>query len=99
MNTSNIMTVTGEIPGSMLQVTLAHEHLYCDISLQSGKADNKVMDVPLVTAELAYFRTAGGSSIIETTPEGIGRNSSKLRTISEHSGVHIPLPSPKFPTT
>ena len=89
MNTSNIMTVTGEIPGSMLQVTLAHEHLYCDISLQSGKADNKVMDVPLVTAELAYFRTAGGSSIIETTPEGIGRNSSKLRTISEHSGVNI----------
>ena len=89
MSTSNIVTVTGEIAAGQLQVTLAHEHLYCDVSLQSGKADNKVMDIPLVTNELAYFRAAGGCSIIETTPEGIGRNAPKLRTISENTGVNI----------
>lgn len=43
MSASNIMTVTGEIHASQLQVTLAHEHLYCDVSLHSGQADNKVM--------------------------------------------------------
>lgn len=89
MSASNIVTVTGEISGDKLLTTLAHEHLYCDVSIQSGKADNQVMDVPLVIAELAYFRAAGGCSIIEMTPEGIGRNASKLQTISQHSGVNI----------
>ena len=89
MSASTIVTVLGEMPAAQLQVTLAHEHLYCDVSLQSGKADNKVMDIPLVTTELAYFRTAGGNSIIETTPEGIGRNAPKLRAISENTGVNI----------
>ena len=89
MSASNIVTVTGEISGAKLLTTLAHEHLYCDVSIQSGKADNQVMDVPLVIAELAYFRAAGGCSIIEMTPEGIGRNASKLQTISQHSGVNI----------
>ncbi len=84
-----IMAVTGQIPASQLQTTLAHEHLYCDVSLHSGKADNKVMDIPLVTAELTYFKDAGGCSIIETTPVGIGRNSPKLRKISENTGVNI----------
>ena len=37
--------------------------------------------------ELSEFRQAGGRSIIETTPEGIGRDAAKLRDISEASGV------------
>ena len=89
MGASNIMAVTGQIPASQLQTTLAHEHLYCDVSLHSGNGDNKVMDIPLLTAELAYFRASGGCSIIETTPVGIGRNSPKLRKISENTGINI----------
>ena len=89
MGTPFITTVTGDIPADQLGATLAHEHLYCDISIQSGRPDNRIMDVPLIAAELAHFRRAGGRSIIEVTPEGVGRDAVKLREISEASGVQI----------
>jgi len=84
-----ITTVTSDIPASKLGATLAHEHLYCDIEIHSHRPDNKMMDVPLITAELSWFRRAGGISIVEVTPEGIGRDAVKLREISEASGVQI----------
>jgi phosphotriesterase-related protein len=89
MSRSVITTVTGEIAGDQLGPTLAHEHLFCDISVNSGKADNKVMDVALMAEELVDFRRAGGRSIVEMTPEGIGRNAGKLRDISEASGALV----------
>jgi phosphotriesterase-related protein len=86
---SVVTTVTGAISSEELGVTVAHEHLYCDISIHSGRADNRVMDTVLMAEELAYFRKAGGRSIIEVTPEGIGRDPVKLREISRASGVQI----------
>jgi len=84
-----VMTVTGEITGDKLGPTLAHEHLYCDISTYSGRPDNRVTNVPLMVDELADFRQAGGGSVIELTPEGIGRDAAKLRDISQGSRVPI----------
>jgi len=89
MSTEYIVTVTGEIPREHLGVTTAHEHLYCDISVHSGKEDNILHDTSLVVRELEYFRAVGGKSIIELTPVDIGRNSAKLKLISEQSGVQI----------
>jgi len=89
MKPALISTVTGEIPAHQLGPTLAHEHLYCDISVHSGKADNVMRDVPLLAEELAPFRRAGGGAIIELTPDGIGRDAPKLREISLASGVPI----------
>lgn len=89
MRTSVIATVTGEISGDQLGLTLSHEHLYCDISTSLGTADNKVTDVALMATELVDFRRAGGRSIVELTPEGIGRDAAKLRDISEMSGVQV----------
>lgn len=89
MANNTIVTVTGEINAADLGPTLSHEHLYCDVSVHSGRPDNQVTDIDLVIAELAAFRLAGGRSIIEVTPEGIGRDAGKLRTISEQSGVQI----------
>ncbi len=89
MHQSYITTVRGDIPADQLGATLAHEHLYCDISPFSGRPDNRIMDVPLIAAEMAHFLRAGGRSIIEVTPDGIGRNAPRLREISERSGVHI----------
>jgi predicted metal-dependent phosphotriesterase family hydrolase len=86
---SEIVTVTGPIPSSGLGITLAHEHLYCDLSKQSGRADNDVTDIAVMIEEMASFRRAGGQSIIEVTCEGIGRNPAKLRQLSEASGVQI----------
>lgn len=84
-----VTTVLGDIPADQLGATLSHEHLYCDISVHSGKADNVITDVGLLVEEMSWFRKAGGRAIVEVTPEGIGRNPGKLREIAEGSGVHI----------
>ena len=84
-----VTTVTGEIPSADLGVTLAHEHIICEVSLHSGNPDNLMQDIPLMVEELVLFRQAGGHSIIEVTPEGIGRDPVKLQAISEASGVQI----------
>lgn len=84
-----ITTVTGDIPANELGATLAHEHLYCDISVHSGRADNTLTDVPAVVEEMEWFRRAGGRTIVEVTPVGIGRDAGKLREISEASGVPV----------
>jgi phosphotriesterase-related protein len=84
-----IMTVTGPIPPSALGPTLAHEHLYCDLSAHSGRSDNDVTDIAVMIGEMAPFRAAGGRTIIEVTCEGIGRDPVKLRELSESSGVQV----------
>lgn len=85
----HIMTVTGAVPGDQLGPTVAHEHLYCDISVQSGRADNILTDVPAMAAELAPLHRAGGRTVVDVTPEGIGRNPAMLKAISEGSGVQV----------
>jgi phosphotriesterase-related protein len=86
---STVVTVTGEVQADQLGVTLTHEHLWCDISIHSGKKDNVVQDVELLSGELEYFRKVGVRTVIEVTPEDIGRNAVKLRDISLASGVLI----------
>ena len=84
-----IMTVGGPIPGEDLGVALAHEHLYCDLSPYSGKADNRFLDVPAVVEDLRAYRAAGGSSVLEMTTPGIGRSPSHLSAIGSQSGVNV----------
>ncbi len=84
-----IVTVKGPIDPAALGATLAHEHLICDLSVHSGKADNVLTDAARTIHELRYFRQAGGRAIIEVTPEGVGRDAVQLRTVSEGSGVTI----------
>ncbi len=84
-----IKTVCGEIQDDQLGATLAHEHLYVDLSIHSGNPDNIVTDEALLVNELAVFRQAGGQSILEMTPVGLGRNPQALQRISKASGVHI----------
>ncbi len=89
MSQGCVVTVTGEIPASQLGPTLAHEHLYCDISTFSGKQDNCLTATSQVIEDLTWFRQAGGRTIVEVTPEGIGRDPTKLREISQRSGVQV----------
>jgi len=84
-----VMTVTGQVPGEQLGPTSVHEHLYCDISVHSGREDNILTDVPLMVDELAYLRRAGGRTVADVTPEGLGRNPAMLKAISEGSGVQV----------
>jgi phosphotriesterase-related protein len=84
-----VTTVTGQVAGEQLGPTVAHEHLYCDISVHSGREDNVLTDVPLMVNELAYLRRAGGRTVVDVTPEGIGRDPAMLKAISEGSGVQV----------
>jgi phosphotriesterase-related protein len=87
--TRNIVTVTGPIFAEDLGVTLPHEHIHCDFSALSGRADHVLTDIGLIAGEMEYFRRAGGRSVVDVTPEGVGRNPAALCAISEASGVHI----------
>ena len=64
------MTVTGEVPGEQLGPTSVHEHLYCDISVHSGREDNILTDVPVMVGELAHVRQAGGRTDRRRHPRG-----------------------------
>lgn len=46
-------------------------------------------DIDLAVRELAPFRKAGGSTIVEVTPIGLHRQPKGLKTISERSDVHV----------
>lgn len=89
LTSNHIMTVTGSIAPEELGLALPHEHLYCDLSIHSGKVDNDVTDVDAMIGEMESFRAAGGRSIVDVTPEGVGRDPARLREISQASGVHV----------
>lgn len=89
MSEPQIVTVTGAIPASQLGPTLGHEHLYSDFAVFSGNPDNRFTVASEVIDELAWFRQAGGRSIVEVTPEGTGRDPVQLREISRTSGVQV----------
>ena len=52
--------------------------------------DNMVLDdVELMSAEVADFREAGGSSIVEVSPTGLRLKLPEIRRISQETGVHV----------
>jgi predicted metal-dependent phosphotriesterase family hydrolase len=84
-----IVTVTGPIPASQAGCTLSHEHLLCDLWAFSRSYDGILDDETLAIGELAQYRDAGGSSLVDATSGGLGRNPLALRRISEASGIRI----------
>ncbi|WP_127126955.1 phosphotriesterase [Georgenia sp. SYP-B2076] len=55
-----------------------------------GNKDNcRLDDVDVAVEEVRRFAALGGSTILEATGLGIGRNLAGLREVSERTGVHI----------
>jgi phosphotriesterase-related protein len=50
-------------------------------------------DDAAVTADLAGFAAAGGRTVVDLTPPGIGRDPERLRRLSEASGVQVVMGS------
>ena len=82
-------TITGATPAAELGIVAPHEHLIFDVSIHSGRADNRCEDVELMIGEVARFADAGGGAICDVTPEGLGRDWRALREISVATGVAI----------
>lgn len=54
--------------------------------------DNALLDnVDDAVAEMEYFRLHGGNTIVDCTPDEIGRDPLKLKEVSQRSGVNIIL--------
>jgi len=84
-----VQTVTGAVAAAELGLTLPHEHVIHDIARHSGNPDNVFDDVELMAAELRRFRAAGGGTVCDVTPLGLGRDAAALREVSVRSGVRI----------
>jgi phosphotriesterase-related protein len=89
------MTVLGPVPVENLGITAVHEHLFIDTSSywirQFGRPKPEAVldDETLAAAELAYFTAAGGRSLVDITPIGIGRNPEACRRVAHATGLNI----------
>lgn len=83
------MTVTGPVAISELGKVQMHEHLICDLEHSKAGLVAGLNDVDLASEELGLFRRAGGTTVVECTNRGVGRNVQALKRISEATGVNI----------
>jgi phosphotriesterase-related protein len=89
------ITVLGPVPAADLGTTAIHEHLFVDTSSywirQFGRPKPEAVldDEALAVAELAHFTAAGGHTLVDITPIGIGRNPEACRRIAQATGLNI----------
>ena len=86
-----IQTVTGAIAPESLGTTLMHEHTLCDLWEWGGGYEyNGILDDEQLQAEeLARYREAGGSALVDVTTIGAGRNPAGMRRLAEATGLHL----------
>ena len=86
-----IQTVLGPIEPDALGFTLPHEHTQIALWHIEGRWDywQLTRDEPVILEELARYRDAGGSGLVDVTLPGVGRDPTWLRGLAEASGLHI----------
>lgn len=84
-----VRTVLGDLPASVLGVTLGHEHLIARPPAFVTDTDLQLDSEDAALAELNVFRSAGGSSVVEMTTVDYGRDIAALVRLARKSGVHI----------
>jgi len=85
-----VMTVLGPISATEMGFTQPHEHLICDTGWVGGYTIRLPMnDEQLAIEELARFKSAGGSTVVELTNHGLRRNPRALKRISAETGVNV----------
>jgi len=87
----HIQTVLGPIEPDALGFTLPHEHTQIALWHIEGRWDywQLTRDEPVILEELARFRAAGGSGLVDLTLPGVGRDPVWLRGLAEASGLNI----------
>jgi 5-phospho-D-xylono-1,4-lactonase len=85
-----VRTVLGDVEASSLGITNAHEHLAITGGLiVMQHPDYRLSDTKRAIEEVLDFSSAGGRTIVEATPCGIGRDPNALLEISQKTGVHV----------
>jgi predicted metal-dependent phosphotriesterase family hydrolase len=88
---AHVQTVLGPIDPASLGVTLPHEHTHIALWHVPDRWDywQLTRDEPVILEELAAFRAAGGSGLVDLTVAGVGRDPEWLARIARASGLHI----------
>ena len=86
-----VMTVSGPIPPDRVGFTLPHEHTGIYLWHLPDRWDywELTPDELVLADELADFRRRGGSTLIDMTGPGVGRDPERLRRLAARSGIQI----------
>jgi predicted metal-dependent phosphotriesterase family hydrolase len=86
-----VMTVSGPIPPERVGFTLPHEHTGIFLWHIRDRWDywELTPDELALAEELRDFRRRGGSTIVDLTLPGIGRDPERLRRLASRTGVQI----------
>jgi phosphotriesterase-related protein len=89
------MTVSGPIPPEKLGFTLPHEHTGISLWHIANRWDywELTPDEDVITDELRDFRRRGGTSLVDLTLEGVGRDPARLRRLASATGLNIVMGS------
>ena len=88
----NIMTVTGPISAGKLGTSLIHEHILVDFIGAAEYDPQRWKDDEVVKKVLPYLeelRKAGCNTIVDCTPNYLGRDVQLLQRLSKQSGLSI----------
>jgi phosphotriesterase-related protein len=86
-----VQTVLGRIDPADLGWTLPHEHTAIALWHIANRWDYWELrrDEPVIVEELARFAAAGGSSVVDLTMPGVGRDPAWLVRISRATGLNV----------
>ena len=86
-----VQTVLGRIDPEELGWTLPHEHTAIALWHIANRWDYWELrrDEAVIVDELAKFKAAGGSAIVDLTLPGVGRDPGWLAVIARATGLHI----------
>ncbi|MBP1040953.1 phosphotriesterase-related protein [Vagococcus sp. BWB3-3] len=84
-----IRTVLGDISMEELGFTYSHEHLWCCPPPQQTDRDFELTNYEASLAELKTFKAIGGQTLVDASTLDYGRDGSKLKAMSQESGVHV----------
>ncbi|HEX5396389.1 MAG TPA: phosphotriesterase-related protein [Candidatus Limnocylindria bacterium] len=86
-----VMTVNGPIPPERTGFTLPHEHTGISLWHIQDRWDywELTPDEDLLADELRDFRRRGGSTLVDLTPSGVGRDPERLRRLSAATRLQI----------
>ena len=87
----HVQTVTGAVDPSQLGWTLPHEHTQIALWHIASRWDywQLTRDEAVILEELAAYRAAGGSGLVDLTPAGVSRDPAWLVDLARASGLHV----------
>ncbi len=87
----HVQTVLGPVDPATLGFTLPHEHTAIALWQVPDRWDywELTRDAPIITEELVRFRDVGGSTLVDLTLSGVGRDPSWLVQLARGTGLNL----------